>query len=194
MRYFETFNTEEQLKERIRYLRDNQYENFELEVFTSNELHENGDYYYRVNRHDGEASLGDKIAAFFTGEDPEDRVFNRYEWTDDVKREARRAVDKGQYVLVVKREGYYDNPEHFTYRDSDPFYTGINDGVGFRGMEFADEDLAYDRKFAAQKGLDFDRLDDEQKIQIHEEGLRVRREKSDAVDDSTTFDGDNRII
>ncbi|QZO76187.1 general stress protein [Helcococcus kunzii] len=104
--------------DRIQQLQENGYHYLEFEVYTSNELSEDSEYYYDVNKHDGEASFVDKVAAFFTGEDPEERVFSKYEWDEASKEQAKRAIDNGLYVLVVDREGYYENEENFRYLDN----------------------------------------------------------------------------
>lgn len=118
MRNYEVFNTEQELLDRIQQLQETGYQYSEFEVYTSNELSEDSEYYYDVNKHDGEASFVDKIAAFFTGEDPEERVFSKYEWDEASKEQAKRAIDNGLYVLVVDREGYYENEENFRYLDN----------------------------------------------------------------------------
>lgn len=82
MRNYEVFNTEHELLDRIQELKTSGYEYSEFEVYTWNELSENYEYYYDVNKHEGEASFVDKIAAFFTGEDPEERVFAKYDWDE----------------------------------------------------------------------------------------------------------------
>lgn len=190
MRNYEVFNTEQELLDRIQELRDTGYEYSEFEVYTSNELSGDYEYYYDVNQHDGEATFVDKVAAFFTGEDPEERVFGKYDWDESVKEEARRAVDNGQYLLVVDKEGYYDNEENFDYINN-PEYKRDNEfmgrteversvdesvlGAGYNENLNATNDRQYDEDL--DRHFDDANLSDEERIKLHEERLKVDKNR-----------------
>ncbi len=120
MRKFEVFNTVEELKHRIDGLRSSGYSNQEFEVITANEPTGTIDDYYDVRIESGDPSLLDKFAAFFTGKDATDRLFDKYDWDDYVKHQAREAVHNDQYVLVVHREGHFEDENNF----------GIGENVG----------------------------------------------------------------
>lgn len=148
MRNYETFRTEAELRARIDQLREQGFKDNELEVVSANRIE--GDY---VDNHDlyqeEEVTLGDRIAAFFTGEEPEDRAFERYHLSDEDRHDIRGIVNRGQYVLFVKRDGYYDRDEY------------VNERAGF-----VDEDIR-----------NRDDLTHEEKIRLHEERLRVEKDR-----------------
>jgi len=190
MRYFETFDTEEQLRQRIESLRGKDYSFNEFEVFTSNELSGDADL-FDVNHHDAEPGLGDKIAAFFTGEDPEERVFDKYGWDDATRLEAKRAVDSGKYLLVVDREGYYEDESNFDYgvgangyRDENNLTNDRDNGLLNENrdrdlLNDRDRNLNEDRDFVTDKDTKFGE-DSEENIRLHEERLRVDKEREQA--------------
>lgn len=175
MRNYEVFNTEQELLDRIQQLQETGYQYSEFEVYTSNELSEDSEYYYDVNKHDGEASFVDKVAAFFTGEDPEERVFSKYEWDEASKEQAKRAIDNGLYVLVVDREGYYENEENFRYLDNpenrendyinNPEYTG--DGY-VNNPEYNRDDVIADKEIGNESPTKKNRreLTDEDELSV----------------------------
>lgn len=123
MRNYEVFTTERQLLDRIQELRERGFVNSEFEVYSSHEL-QDSDYYYDVNKKDGEASFVDKIAAFFTGEDPEDMMFSEYDWDQTTIDQAKMDIDQGKYLLVVKKDGYYQDETNFGYL-TDPRYGNV---------------------------------------------------------------------
>lgn len=156
MKNFETFRTEEALLARIEQLKQLGFTDSELEVVSNHRI--SNDYvnyidYSEIDRdHTPEVTLGDRIAAFFTGEDPEVRAFERYNLDDDVRLEAETAIQNGYYVLFVNREGYYDSPDYYDNR-----------------AEFIDEDIR-----------DREDLNAEDKIRLYEERLRVNKDRVQA--------------
>lgn len=116
MRNFETFRTERELLDRIEQLRAAGYTDNEFEVVSANRLEDENLAYHDIHEETTDVSFGDRIAAFFTGEDPEERAFDRYSWDDDVRYDATNAVRNGHYVLYVNREGYYEDPTIFDER------------------------------------------------------------------------------
>lgn len=113
MRNYEVFATEKELVERIEDLRLDGFEDNEFQVITANELADTTLDYYDVDAEDGEPSLGDRISAFFTGENPDLVQFDDYDWDQEAKEDAIIALNHGEYILVVDRDDYYDDPRYF---------------------------------------------------------------------------------
>lgn len=153
MRNFETFRTERELLDRIEQLRAAGYTDSEFEVVSANRLEDENLEYHDINQANTDISFGDRIAAFFTGEDPEERAFDRYSWDDTVRADATNAVREGQYVLYVNREGYYEDPTLFDER-----------------RDYVEEDFDEDIRNRTD-------LSDEEKIRLHEERLRVNKDR-----------------
>lgn len=149
MRNFETFRTERELLERIEQLRAAGYKDSEFEVVSANRLDDENLEYRDINQSDTDVSFGDRIAAFFTGEDPEERAFDRYSWDDNVRADATNAVRNGHYVLHVNREGHYDDSTRFDER-----------------ANYVDEDIRNQQD-----------LSSDEKIRLHEERLRVNKDR-----------------
>ncbi len=93
-------------------------------------------------------TFGDKVRTFFTGEEPVYHL-DRYGFDDATREEALTALENGYYLLEVNRDDYYDNPELYESR-----------------LGYVDEDIRTR-----------DDLTAEQKIVLHEERLRVNKEK-----------------
>lgn len=109
MKNFESFRTEEELVRRIAQLRAVGIEDKEMHVVSTKEI--DGDLFDYSDislEKNNEVSLGDKIAAFFTGEEPAEVAFDRFGFDENTKSEIVSSVRNGNYVLVVDREGYYE--------------------------------------------------------------------------------------
>lgn len=113
MRNYEVFSTERELVERIEDLRLDGFEDNEFQVITSNEITGSTLDYYDIEAEDGDPSLGDRISAFFTGDNPDLIQFDDYDWSQEAKEEAIEVINHGEYLLVVDRDDYYDNPRYF---------------------------------------------------------------------------------
>lgn len=177
MRNFETFRTERELLDRIEQLRAAGYTDSEFEVVSANRLEDENLEYHDINQANTDISFGDRIAAFFTGEDPEERAFDRYSWDDTVRADATNALREGQYVLYVNREGYYEDPTLFDER-----------------RDYVDEEFDEDIRNRTD-------LSDEEKIRLHEERVNVEKEnvvteeliiKKDTVQDTQRVSEDVR--
>lgn len=119
MRHFETFRTEQELLARLDQLKNTGYEKREFEVYTRNKFSDDVEDFYDIDRHDGDPSVTDKIAAFFSSDDAEDKMFDDLDWDEHTRNEARRHIDNGDYLLVVNREGYYEDDDIFAYLDEE---------------------------------------------------------------------------
>lgn len=150
MKNFETYRNQEELLARIEQLRASGVKDNEIEVISSKKI-DGYDYldYSDINQKTNEVTLGDRIAAFFTGEDPEDKAFERYDFDDNTRLEAVNAVRSGNYVLYINRDDYYDDPNYYENRS-----------------EYLDEDIRSRED-----------LSNEDKIRIHEERLRVNKDR-----------------
>ncbi len=155
MRNFESFRTEEELLARIDQLRAAGIKDSEMHVIAQRRLESGNLDFTDINEltdYDFEkkdVTLGDRITAFFTGETPEEVAFEKYRFDDTVRGDITSSVRNGNYVLIVDREGFYDNAEFTTGR-----------------YDYIDEDIR------AREDID---LND--KIKLHEERLRVNKDR-----------------
>lgn len=128
MKNFETFRTEEELLRRIDELRADGFRDNELEIISSNEIEGHDELAYDdINVEKGEASLGDKIAGFFTGENPELRAFEKLGFDEETSVQVMEAVNDNCFVLHVKKDRFYDNNRDvetggILYEDQNPRY------------------------------------------------------------------------
>ena len=156
MANFETFRTEEELLARIDQLRAQGFSDSELEVISANEFDNEGLRYYGISERARRDELDpeyDGIYAYYTGEDLDPAYFGDFGFDRTVSDEALGAVESGNYVLAIEREGYQEDP---TYLDN----------VYEDRKQFIDEDI-----------VNRDDLSARDKIRLHEERLRVNKER-----------------
>lgn len=154
MNNFESFRTERDLLRRIEQLREAGIKDSEMHVISANNLTSTDLDYVDVTVDSGnvEPTFGDKVTAFFTGESPEEVAFDRFHFDDDVRYEVSNSIRNGNYILVIDKEGYYDDELYFSGRN-----------------EFVDEDLRNNPD-----------LTDDERIRLHEERLRVSKDRVQA--------------
>ncbi len=156
MANFETFRTEEELLARIDQLRAQGFNDSELEVISANEFNNDNLRYYGISDRSRRNELDpeyDGIYAYYTGEDLDPAYFGEFGFDRNVSDEALTAVEGGNYVLAIEREGYMEDP---TYVDN--IYEDRKD--------FIDEDIRNREDLSAHD-----------KIRLHEERLRVNKER-----------------
>lgn len=156
MANFETFRTEEELLARIDQLRAQGFSDNELEVISTNEFQNDNLRYYGISDRANRDTLDpeyDGIYAYYTGEDLDPAYFGDFGFDRAVSDEALGAVESGNYVLAIEREGYLEDPEFI-----DQAYEHRKD--------YIDDDI-----------LERDDLSKNEKIRLHEERLRVNKER-----------------
>lgn len=157
MANFETFRSEEELLARIDQLRAQGFKDSELEVISANEIKDNDNFrYYGISDRARKAELDpgyNGIYGYYTGEELDPAYFGDFGFDSEVSNEAIGAVENGNYVLAIEREGYLENPEYI-----DAAYENRKD--------YIDKDI-----------LEREDLSKNEKIQLHEERLRVNKEK-----------------
>lgn len=122
MKKYEFFTTEQKLIEGIKEYRNAGYNDRDLEIISRERIE--GDYVDCVDcnklrrddldrdRTDSEKpSLGDRIIAFFTGDNPDDRSFVNLDIKDDRRVDVENAVRNGQYVLVINDSDNFDDQD-----------------------------------------------------------------------------------
>ena len=169
---YESFNSEQALYDRVEQLRAQGVADYDMEIVSSHDLE--GSYwdfdtvhrekFDETNRTGVEPTFGDRLKAFFTGDDPQDVALDKYHFDETRRSEALTHLRNGDYLLI------FDND-------------GINSGVA------TDYDGKYDSAYAAgnYKYDDIDQdirdradLSDEEKIRLHEERLRVDKDRVQA--------------
>lgn len=156
MANFETFRTEDELLARIDQLRSQGFSDSELEVISANEFDNDNLRYYGISDRANRDTLDpdyNGIYAYYTGEDLDPTYFGDFGFDRNVSDEALGAVENGNYVLAIERDGFLDDPEYV--------------------------DTAYDQRKDYIDGdiLQRDDLSKLDKIKLHEERLRVNKEK-----------------
>lgn len=148
MRNLETFLNEESLLRRIDQLKTQGIAEHDLHVISKNKLDGSALDYTDVQFKDAEGSFGDKVAAFFTGEDPQHRVFDKLELSESERVEYDNAVDSGKILLYVDNDAYATD-EGSTLRDNDvPDHINETDptGLGYAASVNVDTDADYAEK------------------------------------------------
>lgn len=116
MANFETFRSEEELLARIDQLRAQGFKDSELEVISANEIKDNDNLrYYGISDRARKAELDPEyngIYGYYTGEELDPAYFGDFGFDSEVSNEAIGAVENGNYVLAIEREGYLENPEY----------------------------------------------------------------------------------
>ena len=156
MANFETFRTEEELLERIDQLRAQGFNDNELEVISANEFKNDNLRYYWISDRANKDTLDPEyngIYAYYTGEDLDPAYFGDFGFDRSVSDEALGAVERGNYVLAIEREGYLDDPE------------------------FIDQSYEQRKNYIDDDILERDDLSKNEKIRLHEERLRVNKER-----------------
>lgn len=156
MANFETFRTEDELLARIDQLRSQGFSDSELEVISANEFDNDNLRYYGISDRANRDTLDpdyNGIYAYYTGEDLDPTYFGDFGFDRNVSDEALGAVENGNYVLAIERDGFLDDPEYV-------------DTAYDQRKDYIDDDI-----------LQRDDLSKLDKIKLHEERLRVNKEK-----------------
>ena len=156
MANFETFRSEEELLARIDQLRAQGFKDSELEVISANEFANDSIRYYGIADRANRATLDPEyngIYGYYTGEELDPAYFGDFGFDSAVSNEAIGAVENGNYVLAIEREGYLEDPQYI-----DAAYENRKD--------YIDKDI-----------LEREDLSKDEKIQLHEERLRVNKER-----------------
>lgn len=104
MRNLETFLNEESLLRRIDQLKSQGIAEHDLHVISKSKLEGSALGYTDVQFKNAEGSFGDKVAGFFTGEDPQHRVFEKLNLSESEKAEYDSAVNSGKILLYVDND------------------------------------------------------------------------------------------
>ena len=156
MANFETFRTEDELLARIDQLRSQGFSDSELEVISANEFDNDNLRYYGISDRANRDTLDpdyNGIYAYYTGEDLDPAYFGDFGFDRTVSDDALAAVENGNYVLAIERDGFLDDPEYV-------------DTAYYQRKDYIDDDI-----------LQRDDLSKLDKIKLHEERLRVNKEK-----------------
>ncbi|TDM40847.1 YsnF/AvaK domain-containing protein [Macrococcoides goetzii] len=124
MRNLETFLNEESLLRRIDQLKSQGIAEHDLHVISKNKLDGSALDYTDVQFKDAEGSFGDKVAAFFTGEDPQHRVFDKLELSESERVEYDNAVDSGKILLYVDNDADYNGQSNKLSSEDNEYRTG----------------------------------------------------------------------
>ncbi|MDU0894144.1 MAG: YsnF/AvaK domain-containing protein [Anaerococcus sp.] len=156
MANFETFRTEDELLARIDQLRSQGFSDSELEVISANEFDNDNLRYYGISDRANRDTLDpdyNGIYAYYTGEDLDPAYFGDFGFDRTISDDALAAVENGNYVLAIERDGFLDDPEYV-------------DTAYDQRKDYIDDDI-----------LQRDDLSKLDKIKLHEERLRVNKEK-----------------
>lgn len=156
MANFETFRTEDELLARIDQLRSQGFSDSELEVISANEFDNDNLRYYGISDRANRDTLDpdyNGIYAYYTGEDLDPAYFGDFGFDRTVSDDALAAVENGNYVLAIEKDGFLDDPEYV-------------DTAYDQRKDYIDDDI-----------LQRDDLSKLDKIKLHEERLRVNKEK-----------------
>lgn len=156
MANFETFRTEDELLARIDQLRSQGFSDSELEVISANEFDNDNLRYYGISDRANRDTLDpdyNGIYAYYTGEDLDPAYFGDFGFDRTISDDALAAVENGNYVLAIEKDGFLDDPEYV-------------DTAYDQRKDYIDDDI-----------LQRDDLSKLDKIKLHEERLRVNKEK-----------------
>lgn len=148
MRNLETFLNEESLLRRIDQLKSEGIAEHDLHVISKHKLEGSALDYTDVQFKDAEGSFGDKVAAFFTGEDPQHRVFDKLNLTEAERVEYDNAVDSGKILLYVDNDAYTADHDSTLRHDDVPNHLNEdrNTGLGYAASTNTETDADYAEK------------------------------------------------
>ena len=101
MSKMEKFKSEQELVGRIEQLRADGVRDDEITIFSKDSLENTSLNYTDVNFKDAEGSAWDKFAAFFTSEEPEERVMKDMNLSESEQQEYINAMQAGDILLYV---------------------------------------------------------------------------------------------
>ena len=191
MRKIETFATEEELLRRIEQLKAEGVVENAMTVVADKDMAGDALDYTEVNFKAAEGSAWDKIASWFTEDEPEDRVISDLELNAEEEATYKSALDRGDFLLYVSNRTA-DTDAH-AGNDGSVEKGGYGAGVapGERDQFVADSDrenalgeregsYGIDEKVTDDNyGLtenEWNDLSEEERIQLREERLRVDKE------------------
>ncbi|RXK17239.1 DUF2382 domain-containing protein [Macrococcus sp. DPC7161] len=183
MRKLEVLNNESELLERIEHYRLEGIAEHNMKVISHDRLEGSSLNYTDIEVKNAEGSFGDKVAAFFTGEDPEDRVFHHLNLQPNEEHEYVQAIEQHKIVLLVDENGFgeYDRDHH-----SAAAVGGLHSDKTIHENNEGDVNMSRDRDFLNRNEnkyeLDEDirnrnDLTEEEKIKLHEERLLVNKDR-----------------
>ncbi|WP_462421331.1 YsnF/AvaK domain-containing protein [Salinicoccus sp. Marseille-QA3877] len=191
MRKIETFVTEEELLRRIEQLKAEGVEENAMTVVADKDLAGDALNYTEVNFKAAEGSAWDKIASWFTEDEPEDRVMSDLELSAEEEAEYKSALDRGEFLLYINNR----TADADTYAGNDGSVEKDGPGAGAvqgerdqfvpdsdRENALGEREGAYgiDEKVTDDNyGLTEDEwndLSEEERIQLREERLKVDKE------------------
>lgn len=191
MRKIETFATQEELLRRIEQLKAEGVVENAMTVVADKDMEGDALDYTEVNFKAAEGSAWDKIASWFTEDEPEDRVISDLELNAEEEATYKSALDRGDFLLYVSNRTA--DTDTYAGNDGSVEKGGYGAGVapGERDQFVADSDRenalgeregAYDideKVTDDNYGLTEDEwndLSEEERIQLREERLRVDKE------------------
>ncbi|QYA32860.1 DUF2382 domain-containing protein [Macrococcus psychrotolerans] len=151
-RQLETFSNEETLLRRIDQLKAEGISERDIHVISKHKLEGSALDYTDVQYRNAEGTFGDKVAAFFTGEDPQSRVYDKLDLTDSEKVEYENAIESGQILLYVDNDAYHHSTERqegsTLNAKATPDYNKEDDhtGLDFAASTNAESDADYSGK------------------------------------------------
>ncbi|TDM02152.1 DUF2382 domain-containing protein [Macrococcus carouselicus] len=104
----ESFSSEQALLGRIDNLKSQGVAERDLYVISKNKLEGSALNYTDVNFKNADGSFGDKVASLFTGENPQNRVFDKLNLSDAEHNQYEREVESGNILLYVDNDATYN--------------------------------------------------------------------------------------
>jgi len=194
MSKIEKFKSEQELVGRIEQLRAEGVRDDEIMVFSKDSLENTSLNYTDVNFKDAEGSAWDKFAAFFTSEEPEERVMKDLNLSESEQQEYINAMQAGDILLYVEEAaapasemgtGAAAGTTHET-TESSVASTSIGDRVPDpaggdavaqnEGTMRADDDVTGTGIGAGTAGRTAGTAGEEETLELHEERLKVDKE------------------
>lgn len=190
MRKIETFTTEEELLRRIEQLKADGIMENAMTVVGDKELTGDALNYTEVNFKAAEGSAWDKIASWFTEDEPEDRVISDLELNREEEDTYRNALDRGDFLLYVSNrtadEGIYAGNDGSIEKDEygaaapgerDQFVPDSDreNALGKREGAYSIDEEVTDDNYGLTED-EWNNLSEEERLQLREERLKVDKE------------------
>lgn len=191
MHKIETFAKEEELLRRIEQLKAEGVVENAITVVADKDLAGDALNYTEVNYKAAGGSAWDKIASWFTEDEPEDRVMSELELGAEEEAEYRSALDRGDFLLYVNNRtadaGTYAVNDGSVEKDeySEAAVQGEHDqfvpnsdrenALGEREGAYSIDEKVTDDNYGLTED-EWNHLSEEERIELREERLKVDKE------------------
>lgn len=171
---FETYETTPEVIERVRELESKGMDTRDLRILSLNDI----DRDLLEGTPNDTVSFGEKFTAFFSSDDPEEKLFEKYGIQEEDIPKYISLIERGGHVLLLDLDDYYIEQED-DLKSSDLRFDEKYDNDELKDKNVPEGVPVDKERYDSDKKADIplkEDLEDEDKIRLHEERLKVNKE------------------